>query len=108
MKTPCVYMMSNKQEGTPYIGVTSDLLKRGWQHKEKQAKGFTERYNLDKLVWFELHESMPSAIAAEKKLKNMPRAKKISIIERINPEWRDLYPELTGERSCATPMAFAG
>ena len=108
MKAGWVYMVTNKYLGTIYIGVTSDLIGRIWQHREKLLKGFTSRYNLDKLVWFETHDCIETAIAAEKKLKNLPRQKKIDIIERSNPQWLDLYAELTGERSCATPAAFAG
>jgi putative endonuclease len=103
-----VYMMSNKYHGTIYIGVTSDLIKRVWQHKEKLVEGFTKRYNLDKLVWFEVHESIVSAIESEKKLKNIYRQKKITIIESVNPSWVDLYPEITGERSCAVASQPAG
>ena len=101
-------MMSNKYRGTIYIGVTADMIKRGWEHRSHAVKGFTERYNLDKIVWFEAHDSMESAIAAEKKIKNLHREKKITIIEHSNPEWRDLYSDITGERSCAMPLAFAG
>lgn len=103
-----VYIMSNKYRGTIYIGVTSDLIKRGWEHKEKLVDGFTKKYNLSSLVWFECHDSIVGAIEAEKKLKNLYRYKKIAIIEQSNPLWHDLYPEITGERSCATASQFAG
>jgi putative endonuclease len=108
MSVGYVYMMSNKYHGTIYIGVTSDLIKRVWEHKEKLVKGFTERYNLSSLVWYEVHDSIVSAIESEKKLKNLHRTKKIAIIEQSNPLWHDLYPELTGERSCANASHFAG
>jgi len=103
-----VYMLSNKYRGTIYIGVTSDLIKRIWQHREKLVEGFTKRYNLTKLVWFECHDSVVSAIESEKKLKNIYRSKKIAIIEANNPSWVDLYPELIGERSCADASRLAG
>jgi putative endonuclease len=103
-----VYMMSNRYRGVIYIGVTADVLKRGCQHKEKLVAGFTKRYNLTQLVWFETHDSIISAIEAEKRLKNMHRDKKIAIIEKANPLWHDLYSELAGEGSCATASQFAG
>jgi putative endonuclease len=103
-----VYMMSNAYRGVIYIGVTSDLMKRGWQHKEKLAEGFTKRYNLTRLVWFETHDTVVAAIESEKKLKNMHRDKKITLIESANSTWRDMYPELTGERSCAAALQPTG
>lgn len=108
MKAGYVYMLSNKQHGTLYIGATSDLIKRIWQHRKKAIEGFSKQYNLTHLVWYECHDEIGSAIAAEKKLKNMHRSKKLQIIERMNPEWRDLYSEICRERSCATALPFAG
>jgi putative endonuclease len=86
-----VYIMSNRKDGTLYIGVTSDLVKRIWEHKEGVVAGFTKRYNLHTLVYYEAHGDIETAILYEKKLKNLHRRKKIKIIERMNPEWRDLY-----------------
>lgn len=97
MKAGYVYMLTNRYRGTVYIGVTSDLIKRGWQHREKIIAGFSKRYNLTFLVWYEVHESIESAILAEKKLKNMHRDTKICIIEKMNPEWRDLYGDIIGQ-----------
>jgi putative endonuclease len=74
-----------------YIGVTSDLIKRVWEHKNNVVKGFTERYNVHQLVWYELHETMESAIRKEKMLKNWKRTWKLELIERSNPNWQDLY-----------------
>ena len=91
---PCVYMMSNQRNGTLYIGVTSDLIKRGWQHKNDVADGFTKKYNLHTLVWYEPHATIESAITREKALKYWRRIWKIRIIEQMNPEWQDLYAEL--------------
>lgn len=89
-----VYMLANKPNGVLYIGVTSDLAKRVWEHREKVFGGFTWRYNVTKLVWYEEHEAAISAIAREKQLKKWNRAWKVSLIEQANPDWRDLYPEL--------------
>ena len=91
LRTPCVYILSNKPYGTLYIGVTSDLVKRVWQHKNGFVKGFTKRYGVHRLVWCEVHESMASAIGREKALKRWNRAWKIELIEKDNPAWVDLY-----------------
>ena len=93
-KLPCVYILTNKPLGTLYIGVTSNLPQRIWQHKTKVTKGFTEKYNLNKIVWYEAHEDMMSAIQHEKALKAWKRDWKIRIIEEMNPLWRDLYVDL--------------
>ena len=93
MKQPAVYIMSNYSK-TLYVGVTTDLIKRIGQHKEEQADGFTKKYNIKKLVYYELFNDMESAIKREKELKGWMRWKKISLIEKNNPEWRDLYDEL--------------
>jgi putative endonuclease len=93
-KLPCVYILSNKPLGTLYIGVTSNLPQRIWQHKNKVTKGFSEKYNLNNLVWYEVHEEMMSAIQREKALKAWKREWKIRIIEEMNPLWRDLYDDL--------------
>ena len=93
-KLPCVYILTNKPLGTLYIGVTSNLPQRIWQHKTKVTKGFTEKYNLNKIVWYEAHEDIVSAIQREKALKAWKRDWKIRIIEEMNPLWRDLYVDL--------------
>jgi len=90
-KQPAVYILANKRNGTLYVGVTSDLIKRIWQHKNNVVKGFTERYSIHQLVWYELHETMESAIRKEKMLKNWKRDWKLELIERSNPNWQDLY-----------------
>ena len=90
-KQPAVYILANKRNGTLYVGVTSDLIKRIWQHKNNVVKGFTERYSIHQLVWYELHETMESAIRKEKMLKNWKRVWKLELIERSNPNWHDLY-----------------
>ena len=87
----CVYILTNQPRGTLYIGVTSNLLQRVTQHREKLVAGFTARYGLKKLVWYELHENAESAIVREKQIKKWSRAWKIELIERTNPDWRDLY-----------------
>jgi putative endonuclease len=91
-KQAAVYILANKRNGTLYIGVTSDLVKRIWEHKNKMVEGFTMRYGVHQLVWYELHKSMESAILQEKRLKDWKRAWKLELIERSNPDWQDLYP----------------
>jgi putative endonuclease len=93
-KQPCVYMLASRPNGTLYIGVTSDLVTRVWQHKSDLIEGFTQKYSVHRLVWYEVHETMESAIAREKVLKKWERAWKIRLIMKQNPEWRDLYEEL--------------
>ena len=93
-KSPCVYILASKPYGTLYIGVTSDLRKRIWQHKNSLVDGFSNKYKVHRLVWFELHESMYTAIEREKNLKNWKRDWKISLIEGQNHDWGDLYPGL--------------
>ena len=90
-KQPAVYILASKRNGTLYIGVTSDLAKRVWQHKNDVVDGFTKRYRVHALVWYELHETMESAIGREKALKNWKRAWKLKLIENSNPSWQDLY-----------------
>ena len=86
-------MMASKPNGTLYVGVTSNSTQRVYQHREGLVDGFTKRYDCKLLVWFELHETMESAIAREKQIKGGSRAKKLALIEDANPQWRDLYPE---------------
>ena len=93
MKAPCVYILANKPNGTLYIGVTSNLVQRVWQHKNDLVEGFTKRYGVHRLVWYEAHESMESAITREKMLKRWKRAWKIRLIQEANPKWSDLYDE---------------
>lgn len=94
-KQPCVYLLASKRNGTLYTGVTSDLAKRIWQHKNDVAAGFTQRHGVHTLVWFEPHETMASAIAREKAIKEWQRQWKLRLIEESNPEWRDLYDTLS-------------
>jgi len=94
MKQPCVYIMANKRHGTLYTGVTSSLPKRAFEHREGLVEGFSAKYGCKILVWYELHESMIEAIAREKQIKAGSRAKKIALIEALNPEWKDLYASL--------------
>jgi putative endonuclease len=93
-KKPAVYILASKRNGTLYIGVTSDLVKRIWEHKNNVAEGFTKRYGVHDLVWYELHETMESAIHREKGLKKWNRAWKRELIDRKNPDWLDLYPAI--------------
>ena len=93
-KQPAVYILASKRNGTLYVGVTSDLVKRVWQHKNDEVEGFTKQYQVHKLVYFELHTTMLDAIRREKQIKKWYRAWKIRLIEEQNPEWRDLWPEI--------------
>jgi putative endonuclease len=90
-KQPAVYILASKRNGTLYIGVTSDLIKRISEHKSNMVEGFTKRYGVHQLVWYELHESMESAIKREKRLKEWRRKWKLALIESTNPNWEDLY-----------------
>ncbi|TAH47438.1 MAG: GIY-YIG nuclease family protein [Gammaproteobacteria bacterium] len=94
MRQPCVYLLSSQRNGTLYVGVTSDLVQRAWQHRTDCVEGFSRQHQVHALVWYELHESMESAIAREKAIKRWKRAWKIKLIEATNPYWRDLYPEI--------------
>ncbi len=88
--TSYVYIMTNKPRGTLYIGVTSDLEDRVWEHKNKYYKGFSSKYNLNNLAWFEMHPNIVLAIQREKSLKRYPREWKLNLIEAFNPSWTDL------------------
>ena len=90
-----VYIVASSKNGTLYIGVTSDLLKRIWQHKNKVFEGFSADYGVDKLMWFEQHTNAEAAITREKQLKKWNRSWKIELIEKANPSWQDLYDALT-------------
>ena len=90
-KQACTYILASKRNGTLYVGVTSDLLKRVWEHKNKAVDGFTQKYGVHQLVYYELHNDMVAAITREKQLKKWNRQWKINLIEAENPEWRDLY-----------------
>jgi putative endonuclease len=94
VKQPCVYILASRRNGTLYAGVTSDLIKRVWEHKNHLVEGFTKRYGVDRLVWYEPHETMDSAIRREKAIKEWKRAWKLELIEKSNPEWTDLYEGL--------------
>ena len=89
-----VYILASKPHGTLYVGSTPDLVRRIWEHKNKAVPGFTAKYGVDRLVWFEAHESMAAA-ARERQIKESRRARKIQLIERDNPQWIDLYPSLS-------------
>ena len=90
-RQPAVYILASKKHGTLYIGVTSDLGKRIWEHKNNMVEGFTKRYGVHQLAWYEVHEVMESAIEREKQLQEWKRKRKLELIERINPSWEDLY-----------------
>lgn len=94
MKQPAVYILASRRNGTLYTGVTSSLVERVWQHKNGVVEGFTKRYGLHLLVWYELHETMESAILREKAIKEWKRKWKLELIERTNPTWQDLYASI--------------
>jgi putative endonuclease len=94
MRQPAVYIVTNRRNGTLYAGVTSNLPQRAWQHRAGAVPGFTARYGCKTLVWYELHATMPNAIAREKQIKAGSRRKKLALIEALNPTWRDLFDEL--------------
>ncbi|UFS94438.1 GIY-YIG nuclease family protein [Nocardia huaxiensis] len=93
-RQPCVYILASEPNGTLYVGTTSNLAARVWQHRNDVVAGFTERYGVHSLVWYETHEMMQSAIIREKRIKRWRRAWKIRLIESVNPEWNGLYPAL--------------
>lgn len=93
-RQPCVYILASRMRGTLYVGVTSNLVKRVWQHKNDAVPGFTKKYLIHDLVWFEQHDTMESAIGREKAIKEWRRAWKLELIEAFNPDWQDLFPKL--------------
>lgn len=90
-RQPCVCMMASQRNGTLYIGVTSNLIKRVWEHQTNIVEGFTKKYKVHTLVWYEIYETMNSAIQREKTLKKWRRKWKIRLIKSFNPDWKDLY-----------------
>lgn len=90
-----VYLLASKPHGTLYVGSTSDLIRRVWEHKIKAVLGFTAKYGVDRLVWFETRESLAAAAQRERQIKEWKRAWKIELIEKDNPHWADLYPTLS-------------
>jgi putative endonuclease len=94
MKKFCVYILCSKRNGTLYTGVTSDIVKRVYEHKHGLVEGFAKKYNVHYLVWYEIHESAESAIVREKQIKKWKRAWKLKIIEKENPQWTDLYKSI--------------
>ena len=94
MKKYYVYILSSKRNGTLYTGVTSDIIKRVYEHKQNVVEGFTKKYNIHVLVWYEIHDSAESAINREKQMKKWKRTWKLRLIEKDNPEWIDLYESI--------------
>lgn len=93
-RRPAVYILTNRPFGTLYIGVTSDLPSRIWQHRNHVVAGFTHEHGLERLVWFEMHETMHAAITREKQMKKWRRSEKVLLIVRGNPRWKDLWEEI--------------
>ena len=98
-RQPCVYLLASSRNGTLYTGATSDPVKRTWEHRDHAVDGFTKRHGVTRLVWYEPHATMESAITREKQLKKWNRAWKIRLIEESNPYWNDLWPAITGQLS---------
>lgn len=94
MRGAWVYILTSRPNGTLYVGVTRDLVRRVWEHRAGVADGFTKRYGLKRLVYFELHATMPQAIQREHNMKHWPRAWKVRLVLDLNPQWRDLYDEI--------------
>jgi putative endonuclease len=93
-KQPAVYILASKRNGTLYIGVTSDLQKRAWAHRNESIEGFTKKYGVHLLIYYELYDDMMSAITREKQIKKWNRAWKLELIEKQNPDWNDLWEEI--------------
>ena len=89
-----VYIMTNRRDGVLYTGMTDDLIKRAWQHRTHAIPGFTSKYNCEKLVWFEIHDSRESAFARERRIKKWKRVWKTGLIEQMNPTWTDLFEQI--------------
>ncbi len=96
MKQPAVYLLATGKRGTLYIGVTSNLVARTWQHREHLVEGFSKRYNMTMLAWYEMHGTMESANLREKQLKKWNREWKLRLVQEANPEWRDLRSDIVG------------
>ncbi len=94
MKQGYIYILFNKRNGTLYTGVTSDLVKRVYEHKNKIVAGFTKKYDVDKLGYYEVYDDIENAIIREKQIKSRSRTQKLKLIEEFNPEWRDLYESI--------------
>ena len=90
-----VYILAKERNGTFYVGVTSDLIKRVWEHKNEVAEGFTKKYGIKTLVYYEVYSDAENAIKREKRLKKWPREWKLKVIEKLNPKWEDLYEKIT-------------
>ena len=96
-KQPALYILASQPNGTLYTGVTTDLVRRVWEHRSDLVEGFTERYRVHRLVYFEVHNHIEEAIRREKRIKKWRRAWKVDLIEESNPQWRDLWPTIIGD-----------
>lgn len=105
-RQPCVYLIASGRNGTLYLGVTSKLVQRVWQHRTSAVDGFSARYATHYLVWFELHETMASAILREKRIKKWNRDWKVRLVDETNSSWRDLWPDITEQVPTANVLGF--
>jgi len=102
-KQPAVYILASRANGTLYTGVTSNLVKRIYEHRNNLSDGFTKRYGVHRLVYYEIHADMVAAISREKQIKKWNRQWKVDLVEAGNPEWRDLWAEITGDEQTGFP-----
>jgi putative endonuclease len=107
MRFSWVYMLASRRNGTLYVGVTMDLMRRVAEHREGRVAGFTSEHSVKRLVWFETYESVEAAIRREKRLKEWHRGWKVALIEKGNPEWRDLWPDVVGMDPAVKPRGDA-
>lgn len=103
-KSYYIYILANGRNGTLYVGVTNDLVRRVYEHKTGATEGFTQRYGIDRLVWYDETPDISAAIQREKTMKRWPRAYKLNVIEKFNPQWRDLYDDLNSSAPNMTPL----
>ena len=101
---PCVYLLASDRNGTLYVGATSNLVARIWEHREHGIHGFTDRYDVTRLVWCEMHDTMEAALVREKRIKKWNRAWKLALIDGLNPSWRDLWSDINGQIPTARSM----
>ena len=104
LKSYYVYILASGRNGTLYVGVTNDLVRRVAEHKSAEAKGFTKRYDVMRLVWFDETPDVNAALQREKTMKKWPRAYKLNVIEELNPQWRDLYEDLLDRPQSESPL----
>jgi putative endonuclease len=101
-RQPATYLLASARNGTLYVGVTSNLVKRVWEHRNHVVDGYTKKHGVTQLVWYEMHDTMEAAISHEKRIKKWRRDWKLELIEKTNPCWNDLWPQITGSEAEVT------